>query len=197
MSKDPVPVLPPTAAPVVIVKDGTTSTDQDRLNHAQRVDAERRRAADDHARAVPGGVKLDDRGFRIHRVGALDLLNGSSPKLVLHYRNADGSIRQACESEITQEDDGRGGLVTMFAMVCPKCVGRGVAMGHAQMLIRDSHRKFHLDTSKAGPRVLEYSYGFRKELVVAGTVTCDDVIKCDAAGCGYRVRIDDSNVWEV
>lgn len=193
-ASNPTPEAP---APLVIVKDGTTSTAQDRLNHEQRSDAEARRQADDAQRARADGVKLDDSGFTIHRLGSLNLVDGDSPKLVLHYMNPDGTVRQDCESEITQELGADGTLVTMFAMVCPKCVARGVAMGHAQMLIRDTHRRFDLDVRKAGPVVVEYAWGFRKQVVVAGTVTCHDVIKCDAAGCGYRVRIDDSKVWEV
>jgi len=188
---------PEATAPLVIVKDGTTSTAQDRLNHEQRVDAEARRREDDARRAVLNGPQLSDSGFTIHRLGSLNLLDGDSPKLVLHYMNHDGTVRQDCESEITQEMGADGQLVTMFAMVCPKCVARGVAMGHAQMLVRDTHRMFDLDSRKAGPVVVEYSWGFRKQVIVAGTVSCHDIIKCDAAGCGYKVRIDDSKVWEV
>jgi hypothetical protein len=179
--------------PTVIMRGGTTSSRQDAEYARHRVDAERRRREDDRQRDQRSGARQTQEGFEIARQGAMRMVTQASPKLVLHYMNRDGSIRQDCESEITQIPEGNG-FCTMFAMVCPRCVERGVPQGMAQMMVRDNHRKWHLDTRHAGKVDLVDAWGEKRPVIVAGTVSCDDLIKCDN-GCGYVVRIHNSEVW--
>ena len=182
--------------PIGIVKGGTTSAAYDREMEARKQDAERRRAHQDQVRSIGTTHKhVDD----LARLGSTQLVGTDSPRLVLHYMNADGSIRQDCKAELTMvpKRDDPTKLEMMFAMVCPRCVERGVAQGESQMMIRESHRKFHVDERTKGQVVmLEYAWGLRERVIIAGTVSVDDEVKCDNYNCTFKCRIDQSKVWE-
>lgn len=142
------------------------------------------------------------------RIGETSFVNNSTPRLVLHYLNHDKTIRQSAICEITADptvDAEKIGKAMMFTMVCPRCVARGVPMGDAQMLVRDSHRRWTLHTEKdvgkgypgAGDVVMvEFGWGQREPVIVAGTVSCHDLIRCDNHNCDYAVNIDHSRVFE-
>ena len=124
------------------------------------------------------------------------MITGESPRLVLRYLNRDRSLRQECISEITHiGGSAPGELDTMFSLVCPKCLERGLPQGESQLFIRNSHRKFHIDTRKAGPRPVDTPYG-RDVVLVCGDVSVDDIIRCSNFNCDWAVRIDRSNVME-
>jgi len=183
--------------PTIIVKGGTSRGSYDREVQRRKADAEHRRQKQDamyrrrdHARQHGD----------IARIGETSLLNQSSPRLVLNYLNADGSLRQQCKSEITvvPKKDRPNEWETVFALVCPRCLERGLPAGESQMLVRDSHRKFDIDERKKGTVImLDYAWGYREPVVIAGTVTCHDVIRCSNYNCNYAVRIEDSKVIEV
>jgi hypothetical protein len=199
--------LPPEPAPVatldatkitttLIIKGGTSTSATDRDNEWRRHDAEKRRKEQDAMYAVRDTAA--QRGDAVH-LGSHQFVNETSPKLVLDYLNRDGSIRQQAISEITMpplEGGADGQLDMMFTMVCPRCVARGVPMGNAQMMIRNSHRKFFLDERTKGVKTVEFAWGQRQVVVVAGTVTVQDLIKCDNVNCDFRCRIDKSQVRE-
>ena len=90
----------------------------------------------------------------------------------------------------------------MFAMVCPRCVARGVPQGQSQMLIRNTNRKFSLDERLKGTIVvLEHDYGdgfpFKEPVIIAGVVTVHETVRCDNHNCTFACRIENSNIIEV
>jgi hypothetical protein len=185
------------SVPTIIIKGGTTSGRYDREIARRKADAEQRRGVQDamYERRAKSQTAGD-----LARIGESSFLTQGSPRLVLDYLNSDKTIRQQCKSEITMvpmKDDPTQ-LDMMFALVCPRCLERGLPAGESQMLVRNSHREFALDERKKGSVVmLEYTWGFREPVVIAGTVTCKDIIRCANHNCGYAVRIENSKVVEV
>jgi len=130
------------------------------------------------------------------------MINQNSPRLILRYLNKDGSIHLECKSEITlvppPNSSDAAPLEMMFAMVCPRCVSRGVPQGEAQMMIRESHRKFWIDEKRKGQvEPLEWPGGVREFVTICGTVTVQDIVRCSNYNCNYAVRIENSNIREV
>jgi hypothetical protein len=181
----------PPRAPEVLVRGGTTSSRHDRQRAERRLAVEKgRQQVEKQEAAVRTGPILDQHGFTQAKLHGLRLLDRGHPKLVLYYMNRDRTVAQECVSEYfhTGTDEG-------FIMVCPRCLERGEAHGDSQMMIMKSHRKFHLDTRKAGTVVqLRDPDGKHFHVRICGTVTCDDVIRCNSCG-NFRVRIADSKVW--
>lgn len=188
------PANAPTA-PEIIVRGGTTSARYDQEMARRRLDAERRRRLEDrrHVQAR-AGAQMTPEGFTVARIGQRGI-STESPRLVLNYLNKDKTIRQQAIGEITQLAMPSGELATMFTMVCPACVSRGVPQAEAQMMINDKHRKFYLDERKRGPVRLDTPDG-PLVVIICGTVSVDDRIRCNNVNCGYSCRINDSNVYE-
>ena len=187
--------------PTVIVKGGTTSASYDKEQARRRADAEARRGAQDAQAAVgQSGARRDDGGFSLARFGSARMITENSPRLVLYYMNKDHSVRQECKSEITfyEHPTKVGEMDMMFAMVCPRCLERGIAQGESQMLIKASHRAFWIDERLKGTVVaLRDPWGNLDPVIICGTVTAQDAIKCSNYNCTYAVRINDSKVYEV
>jgi len=186
--------LPTGGVPVqVLVRGGTTSSTHDRRREETKEASERgRERLDRQRRSVAAGDRLTEGGFVASRMHSLRLMDSGNPKLVLYYMNRDGTVRQECVSEILIT-----GTDELFIMVCPKCLERGEPEGLSQMKIQKSHRKFFIDTRRAGEHIsLLDPDGKKFHVRICGTVSCDDVIACDSCG-NYRVRIENSKVWEV
>jgi hypothetical protein len=199
LGADVTPPMPPPPqvggiAPVVIMKGGTTSSRYDRTIQASEADAERRRNHQDKQAARARDFVGEDGS--IASFGSHKLITGDSPRLVLQYLNRDRTVRQECISEVTQiEGKEPGKLDTMFSLVCPKCLERGLPQGQAQLFIKDSHRKFFLDTSKAGIQMVESGFS-RQPIYICGKVTVNDIIRCSQFNCTWAVQIVDSKVME-
>jgi hypothetical protein len=181
-------------APTIIMKGGTTSSRYDNEMAKKQADADKRRQHQDTQMAI--AQKQSGADGSVARLGSHRMIGNDSPRLVLQYLNRDRSIRQECISEITHVNGAKPGeLDMMFSLVCPKCIERGLPQGECQLFVKNSHRKFHLDTRKAGPRRVESAFGVQLVLV-CGTVTVDDIIRCSNFNCTWSVRIDDSKVVE-
>lgn len=192
----PLPAAP--AAPVVIMKGGTTSAAYDREMAERKASAEQRRDAEERRHAAQG-VHSGPEGVDVGRIGSHSFLSGA-PRLILYYMNRDKTVRQECKSEITFYDHPReiGKMDMMFAMVCPRCLERGLPQGECQMLVRESHRKFWIDDRKKGELVmLEDPWGRPDPVIICGTVTVEDIVRCNNFNCDFAVRIADSCVYEV
>jgi len=184
-------------APLGMVKGGTTPASYDAEMNRRREDAERRRDHQDRAYAWQTQAQKHGEAAKL---GSMMFMDRGSPRLVLYYMAKDGTVAFECKSEITlvPDEEKPTQWQTMFAMVCPKCVARGVPQGESQMLVRDTHRRFWLDERRKGEIVmLKYTWGFRESVILAGTVTVQDVVKCSNFNCDYAVRIEDSKVYEV
>jgi len=183
-------------APVGIVKGGTTSSRYDAEMQKSEQEAQRRRIVQDAMYAKADAPRQLGESVRF---GSRRLINETTPRLVLSYMNKDNTVRQQAVSELaTSSIPGRPEEIeTNFTLVCPRCVARGVPQGQAQMHIRDSHRKFFLDERKRGVVTVEYAWGTRQAVLIAGTVTCQDIIRCSNHNCDFACRIDDSRIYEV
>jgi hypothetical protein len=180
-------------APLIHVRGGTTSSRHDRQQHEARQAAQvgrQQKAKQEQAVAQQGMTK---QGFVSARIHSLRMMDRGHPQLVLYYMNRDKSVKQECVSEVFMADDGDAG----FTLVCPKCLERGVAHGLAQMKVMNKHRAFHIDPRRAGEMVnLVDPWGKQFHVRICGTVTCDEVIRCDSCNM-FAVRIENSRVWEV
>lgn len=186
--------------PMGIVKGGTSSSAYDNQIAKEKAEEDGRRAREDAKFAVAQrGVQQTPEGLIVSRMGSANFVGRDSLWLVLYYLKSDGTVRQECKSEITMiGGEKQGEIDSMFAMVCPRCLERGVPQGRSQMMIRNSHRQFHIDERRKGDVVvLTDPWGRQHPVILCGTVSCDDVIRCDNYNCTYAVRIENSNVREV
>lgn len=182
-------------APTVIMKGGTTSSRYDSEMAKKQADAEKRRQHQDVQMSI--AKKNAGADGSIARLGSHRMLGSDSPRLVLQYLNKDRSVRQECISEITHVNGAnQGELDMMFSLVCPKCLERGLPQGECQLFVKNSHRKFHLDVRKAGPQRVESAFG-TQIVLVCGTVSVDDIVRCSNFNCTWSVRIDASKVLEI
>jgi len=182
--------------PMTLVKGGTTPTSYDQQVAASAVaDTARRQHQDRQFEIGSRGL----RGGEAASLKSMRLKDQGSPSLVLYYMNRDRTVRQECMGEITMVPLEDGGIEPMFTLVCPRCLERGVPSGHAQLMVRNSHRKFDLDERQKGEVVVVKNpeTGEPIPVILAGTITCNDVIRCSNFNCTWAVRIDDSKVWEV
>ena len=182
-------------APTVIMKGGTSGSEYDRTMARQNRNDEQRRRHQDNQYAAQG-ARSGPGGFSVGRMGTSPLNPGgasAAPGLVLSYMNRDKTVERQCRSELTtvEHPTHPGQMDATFTLVCPRCVSRGVPQGQAQLFIRDSHRKFYIDQRKAGPVQLDTG----EVVLVAGTVTVQDRVKCSNYNCDFEVRIENSRVW--
>jgi len=187
--------------PVVIVKGGTSTGAYDREREKRKADAEMRRAQlDEQMAAGRQGATVDQSGFTLARLGSARMVTEHSPRLVLYYMNRDHTVRQECKSEITttEHPTDPARLDMTFALVCPRCLERGEPQGESQMLVRESHRKFWIDERTKGSVIaLRDPWGNLDPVIICGTVTVQDIVRCKNYNCNYAVRINDSKVYEV
>lgn len=179
----------------VIVKGGTTSSAYDKERAEQKRITELGRAQQDKQQAAAAfGTGMTSKGFTSAHLTSLRMMDSGSPRLVLYYLNRDKSIRQECVAELVMTPDGD----SLFTLVCPKCLERGEPHGSAQVMVRHSHRKFHLDQRKLGTVVmLDDPFGKPFQVRICGTVTCEETLRCSNVGCSWAVKIMDSKVEEV
>jgi hypothetical protein len=183
------------AAPMGLVKGGTSRSSYDRSLAEADADTKARQAADDQRAAM-----TESADPQRPRIQSMRFIDQATPRLVLYYMNKDKTVRQEAISEITMvEGKEQGTLDLVVAMVCPKCVDRGEPQWNAQMLLKSSHRKFHIDEKRKGEVVTVNDplspTGFRM-LVIAGTITAEETIKCSNYNCTFACKIDNSQVWE-
>lgn len=179
----------------IIVKGGTTSSRHDKAREEQKRVTELGRAHQDKQMAAAAvGDRMTKEGFVSSHLTSLRMMDAGSPRLVLFYLNKDKTVRQECVAELVVAADGD----SLFTMVCPRCLERGEPHGSAQVMVRHSHRKFHLDTRTAGSIVmLTDPFGKPFQVRICGTVTCEEILRCSNVGCTWQVQISDSKVHEV
>ena len=178
----------------IIVRGGTTSSRHDRQRHeAREAQAAGERQVAKQRQAVAAGDAITGDGFVASRLHSLNMMDSGHPQLVLYYLKADGTVWQECISELFGTTDNDRG----FTLVCPRCLERGEPQSLCQMKVMNKNRAFQLDPRGAGfveVRVPDGATGWRmKHVKIAGTVTCNDTIKCDSCGL-WRVTINDSKV---
>lgn len=183
----------------VFVKGGTSTSRYDNEMARRKADADTRRAGQDRM------GEIGQRGVRpgeAARLGSQRFLNETTPRIVLLYLNKDKTVRQECISELIEvESKEQGRLDRAFTLVCPRCIARAVPHGEAQMMVRSSHRKFHLDDREGKKNqvvVVRDPYtGAPVPVLIAGTIYCEEILRCNNYNCDWAVKIADSCVEEV
>lgn len=183
----------------VFVKGGTSTSRYDNEMARRRADADNRRVGQDQMGAIgQRGVRPGEAA----RLGSNRFLTETTPRVVLLYRNKDKTVRQECISELVEvESKEQGRLDRLFVMVCPRCVARGVPQGESQVIVRSSHRKFYLDDSEGKKNqivvVRDPISGHPAPVLIAGTIYCEEILRCNNYNCDWAVKIADSCVDEV
>jgi len=168
------------------VKGGTTSQRWDNDKKKFYAETEKRRAHQDAQRQLVEGSA--GRPNMMSSLVSMQLSGQGNPKVCLTYKAHDTALEQQalCEVAITGPEQ------MLLSLVCPKCLERTGKMHDSQVIVRSEHRKFHLDVSKKGVWV---DPGSGLSYPLAGTITADDLLTCSALGCGWKFRIDDSNLY--
>lgn len=184
------------AAPTVLVKGGTSSSSYDNMIAKKEADANARRSYQDKQYAK---AQEAPKNGAVARMGSHKMITQESPRLVLKYLNRDRSVRQECISEVTLAPTQNGELDPMFTLVCPHCLERGLPQDECQLMVRNSHRKWHLDEKFKHhvERVVDPFTGEPMAVIIAGKVTVEETVKCSNYNCNWRVKIDGSNVIPV
>lgn len=171
----------------IIVKGGTTSSayDKERAQRAAASEANRDHQ-DKQMAAAAEGVSMTDQGFTAAKLTSMRMMDKGSPRVVLYYLRRDKSVRQECVSEIVVTPDD-----SLFTLVCPKCLERGEPAGSAQIMVKQSHRKWSLDTRAAGDMVQlrdpdQVPFWVR----ICGTIDCSEPLRCSNLGCTWAVKIE-------
>jgi len=178
--------------PEIIIKGGTTPSSYDKQRaEEQRLTELGRAHQDKQMQAAQAGDQMTQDGFVSSRLHSLRLMDSDAPKLVFYYMLRDKTVWQECVGEILVSPEQE----EFFVLVCPRCVERGESAARSQMLVRKSHRKWFLDTRKAGTLVRLVAWGTERWIRICGTVTCEEILRCSNFNCNWAVRIDDSKVW--
>ena len=197
---------------LIMVQGGTRSSryEQQRAERRHRSEASRdyqdtlataTRRQDHRTTAKLFGMDASEAGVGVSNLSTHSSSMRGTPKLLLRYMNRDRTMKQECISQVIQLPNPQfpNNIELAFDMVCVRCLEAGEEHGAAQMLIKQSHRKFWVDDTLSGTLVtaeMPDPNGNPIVLVLAGTITTQDIVRC-SNNCGFSVRIDNSEVWQV
>jgi hypothetical protein len=174
------------------VRGGTSTGANDKMVAEQRADDERRRNVLDREREI-ASVPIEQGGGRMyshnmgtpqqHPVIKLTLVN---PKGEIQFDKAK-PIELLCDIISENEADPND---LAFIYMCPHCWNKGVPAGRCQYKVRQSNRKWSLDSKGHGDLVVFDGQVYRS----AGTIAESERITCP--GCHWQFRIDQNRVFE-
>lgn len=175
------------------VKGGTTSSAHDRKVAEDEADAEERRDAAAAERRIA-------REHGIHQGNPADVASMYSSEFTNHseimkafvpltYMGRGGKeVHFEGVGDIIMPQDPKFADELALLIFCPKCK-ENLPAGQAIITIRQSNRKWHLDTSTAGEMFVFEGQAFRQ----AGTVEWDDgPFTCPK--CPWKARVDGNRV---
>lgn len=192
MADDDTPAKPATPsprieAPMMFVRGGTTTAKHDVLMQKQRADTEQRRAIQDRQYQI---TRQDPQGARMH---SMKLGGADSPKIVVAVKHPkDVDFKEWIICDLIDQ-----GTEKVLNMRCPQCAAKNA--GHEpDFMIKQSNRMWHFDPRP--PRWMRDLGTDRiwinpvdgSTVIVAGSVTTDDWIRCPGLGCTWHFKIDDS-----
>lgn len=172
----------PVRGPITIMRGGTTSSAVDAANAAFMAETRQRWAERDAERA--------EASVPVEAGGAVEKsLDLGQPHMnlvaVVGYKDRDTYHYMQCDIHEMETEDGTVDLA--FVFVCMKCIKRGMPQTMAQNLVRNSNRKWHLDTKFRGE--IFHDHTTREVWRLAGRIECDEILKCDKIGCDGRYKI--------
>ncbi len=180
------------AAPMVFTKGGTTSSSHDLLMAKLRADTNERRSVQDQQFAA---AKTDPLSARMHSMRLGGQQSSAMAVLAIKHRK-DNMILDWVVCEILDQGD-----ELVLNMACPACHARNP--GHEpDFKIHQSNRKWVLDPKPPrwmrdmGSDHIWVNPRDQSTVVIAGSVHCDEWIKCPGLGCTWVFKIDDSEIRE-
>lgn len=203
---DPAPAPPEESAPATSyaspetfgwVVGGSTSGKHDKWMQQQQADARSRRSTQDAMFNTAATGQLDQRlqDSEINGTGPGGVskmlsrkLGGSREHMTVVidlHRGGRDAVEDWMVCELMVLDGGE----LMLQMVCPRCIfSRSVPQDQAEMHIRQTNRKFTLDTKHQG--TIWVNPKTRDAHVIAGKITMHEWATC--ARCDMNFIIDDS-----
>ena len=170
----------------VFVKGGTTTQKWDEEKKRFYAETDRRQAHQDGQRAAVASAagRPDTKSALL----SLQLTGAGNPKVCLTYKARDHALeRQAiCEVAVLSATE------MILVIVCPQCLQRTQRQADSQLVIKNQHREFWLDGTRAALWV-DPASGMTHRL--AGTITTRDLLSCNALGCTWKFRIEDSMLY--
>lgn len=192
MADDDVPAKPAEPAtrieaPLIFVKGGTTTARHDLLMAKQRADTDQRRAIQDRQFQA---TQEDPHGARMH---SMKLGGQDSPKIVVAVKHPkDNLVLEWIVCDLIDQGD-----ELVLNMACPACRARNP--GHEpDFMIKQSNRKWYLDPRppkwmrELGADRIWVNPVDGSTVIVAGSVTTEDWIRCPGLGCTWHFKLDDS-----
>ena len=199
----PAKEAPPTLFGVPLasfVRGGTPTMAHERAVAEQEADAEKRRDIAAEERRI-ARVPIEQGGGKIYQTRFTE--NSSIPQayVLLDYLTARGEPMMymgapwQCLADLTSAGEtvatdgfGKHNLEMTLHIVCPGCIGKGTPQGQAQLRIRQSNKRWVLDTKSAGMPILFEGQAYRS----AGRIVECERFRCDK--CGWEARIYDNKV---
>jgi hypothetical protein len=172
-------------APVTVVKGGTLSSSEDTYIKAFVADTKERLATRDAERsiAMKGQLSPDEQGgagFAAEKVADLGQ-PGTSAVSFVGYKTGVGDEVVYMQLDVTMASDQHGNLDPTFVFVCPRCVARGYPSTMSQVHVRNSNRKWYLDTKCQGETFFDELDG--RVYTLAGKVYCEERCRCPRSSC--------------
>lgn len=206
-----------TKSPDIFVRGGTATTAWTNELKRRALDAEERRRVESQRREL--AAKPQKNGVVRRHTMQLGGRN-SHASIVLGIKHPkDTTILDWMVCELSFQGDARSqssvsSIVTapenpefLLVMVCPACLSRGVHPQWAQMTVQSKHKRLLFEPGRV-PKWMSGEGNFNKNnniwvnpkdpnevITVAGSVTVDERCRCDAEGCSYSFKIDDSILY--
>lgn len=175
------------------VRGGTTTSRNDQMFAALWQDAEKRRNQEANARGL-GQTPLEQGGGVMfeHPLSGKGQADLPRAWLLLTYLTPRGEVMTdgngrpvQCLADFVMGLDND----TMVIIVCPKCIARGMHQDQAQIMVRNSNRRFHFIAAKGSPTFTFEGMLFHN----AGMIESSEKFVCP--NCSWTARIDKNRVW--
>jgi len=167
--------------PLTIMKGGTIPSSVEAANAAFMVDTKRRWAERDEERRVAKAVGATEGNNQVATDRAVDLGQpGTSAVAVIGYYLKDSDEYLYMQADVLMATDAAGNPDETFNIVCPRCIQRGVPQTMAQLRVRNSNRKWHLDQRCKGEVFIDQD---GDAYTLAGKIICQEKFKCPDPFC--------------
>lgn len=172
---------------VTMVRGGTSTYANDMAEKQRWSEAEARRDMLERYQRI-ANTPIEQGGGVMYTKQFADPL--SSPRVLLRYVNSKKETIYEMLCELV-ESDTTGDRILQF--VCPVCVERGLHMDVAQCTVRDTHRKWHIDTKNTGEIRRAETVDMRGNKVLepythAGEIMDTEMLTCDKCSTSYKIH---------
>ncbi|MFA4971461.1 MAG: hypothetical protein WC683_02530 [bacterium] len=171
----------------IMVRGGTSTYAHDMAEKKRWAEAEARRDMLERYQQI-ANTPIEKGGGVMYSKQFADPL--SSPRVLLRYVNSKKETLCEMLCELI-ESDTTGDLILQF--VCPECVKRGVHMDAAQCTVRDTHRKWFVDTKCTGEMRKAETVDMRGNKILepylhAGDIVDTEMLTCDRCATAYKIH---------